>query len=74
MKVKFRNPGKQIKRMHRLQRGLVPYFDSPSYPVGTPGASPANYIPGQTISCTLHNTKKNTEKRYILSLTLSFQS
>ena len=47
----------KLKGCTDCREGSCSYFDFPSYPVGTPGASPANYIPGQTISCTQYKAK-----------------
>ena len=52
----------KLKGCTGCREGSCSYFDFPSYPVGTPGASPGNYIPGQTISCTQHNTKQKYRK------------
>ena len=40
----------KLKGCTGCREGSCSYFDFPSYPVGTPGASPGNYIPGQTTS------------------------
>ena len=47
----------KLKGCTGCREGSCSYFDFPSYPVGTPGASPGNYIPGQTISCTQYKAK-----------------